>query len=283
MSENETKEFSVSQEPELQNQSWVPASTAGSADGPKRILVLVLVAAVLLGLLGAWWWWRSFKSEVAKETLTTTHAERPMPPVDLPSVDQQEAQELVTLSNSDELLRRAAAVLSSNPRLAAWLVNDGLIERFVKVTTNVAYGEDPKSHVPFMRPGRNFEVVKRGDATTISSRSFARYTPLIEVLESLDANGSAQLYHRFEPAMEEAFQELGYPGTFRQTLDQAITTVLKIEVPEGPLRVEEGVLSYRFADPQLESASDLEKLLYRMGPENQRRLRSEIRRLSSAL
>ena len=273
-------------EPELHNQSWTPDQSGGEGDGdgPKKLLVVLLLVVFVLGILGAWWWWRSFKSAAAEvEPIATTAAERPAPQAPPPIIEAEEEVEPVSLSNSDEVLRTVVGAVSSHPRLAAWLVNDGLIERFVKVATNVAYGEDPKSHVPFLRPGRSFSATERDGATVISGGSFARFTPYIEVMESVDAAGAGSLYQRFEPAMEEVFSELGYPGTFRETLDRAVTRILSVDVPGGNLEVEEGVLSYRFADDQLENAQDLDKLLYRMGPDNQRRLRSEVRRLSRAL
>ncbi len=272
------------EEPELQNQSWTPSDRAAESEGPKRLLVGILIFAVLVGMFAAWWWWRSFKSAARElEPIATTAAERPAPAPPLPVVADDPDLGPVSLSSSDEVLRTVVGAVSAHPRLAAWLVNDGLIDRFVKVTTNVAYGEDPKVHVPFMRPGRGFEATEGTTATVISARSFGRFAPYIEVLESVDAQGAAALFERFQPAVEEAFSELGYPGTFRETLDRAIARVLAVSVPDGELEVIEGVLSYRFVDPAMERADDLDKLLYRMGADNQRRLRSEVRRLAGAL
>lgn len=273
-----------SEEPELKNPAWVPVDADERVKGPKRLLVIILLIAVLLGIFGAWWWWRSFKAAAGiEEPIPTTHAERPVVPALQPTGENPEDLERVTLSNSDDLLRKAVSALSANPRLAAWLVNEGLIERFVKVTGNVAYGEDPKSHVPFLRPGRSFSTQEQGGKLVISPQSYARYTPYIEVLESLDTEGTGVLFRRFLPAMEVAFSELGYPGTFRETLDRAVANTLAVEVPTGEIEVVESVLSYRFADPTIEGSPDFDKLLFRMGPANQRRLRSEVRRLAGAL
>ena len=259
------------EEPELDGSGWSPESPQ---EPPKRLFLFLAALFLIAGILAAWWWWRSIGREEAPEEPVATTA--PAREVETPTAAMEEPEpvaDAVELSASDAFIRQVAVTLSENPRFAAWLVNDDLVERFVKVVANVAYGEDPRAHIPFMRPGRAFAVEERGGAAVISPASYARYRPIIETLESLDVEGSAQIFRRLEPAMVEVYQELGLPGTFEDTLDRAAARVLDARLPSGEVEVVESVLSYRFADEELEGRSDFDKLLLRLGPENLERLK----------
>lgn len=263
------------EDPELDGAGWSPQS---GQEPPKRLFLFLAALFLVAAVFAAWWWWRSINREAALDEPVATTA--PAREVETPTAAMEEPEpvaDAVELSASDAFIRQVAVTLSENPRFAAWLVNDDLVERFVKVTANVAYGEDPRAHIPFMRPGRAFAVEERGGTALISSASYARYRPIIETLESLDVEGSAQIYRRLEPAMIEVFEELGLPGTFEDALDRAAARVLDASIPEGEIEVVENVLSYRFADEELERRSDFDKLLLRIGPENLERLKRVLR------
>lgn len=273
--EPELDERPRAEDPEIDVQGWSPES---GNEPPKRLFLFLAVLVLIAAVAAAWWWWRSINREdpVGEPMATTAPARE----VETPTEAMEEPEpvaDAVELSASDAFLRQVAVTLSENPRFAAWLVNDDLVERFVKVVANVAYGEDPRTHIPFMRPGRAFAVAERGGATVISAASYARYRPIIETLESLDVEGSAQIYRRLEPAMVEVYDELGMPGTFEDTLERAAARVLDASVPSGEIEVVENVLSYRFADEELEGRSDFDKLLLRIGPENLERLKRVVR------
>ena len=52
---------------------------------------------------------------------------------------------------------------------------------------------------------------------------------------------------------------------------------------EGEIELEPGVESYKFVDASLESRSEIEKQLLRLGPENLRRLQMKLRRIAATL
>ena len=266
------------EDPKLDGAGWSPSGGQGGQEPPKRLFLFLAILVLILAIAAAWWWWRSINREdPADEPVATTAPAREVETPTAPMEEPEPITDAVELTASDAFIRQVAVTLSENPRFAAWLVNDDLVERFVKVTANVAYGEDPRAHIPFMRPGRGFSVEERGGTAVISSGSYARYRPIIETLESLDVEGAAQIFRRLEPAMVEVFGELGLPGTFEDTLNRAASRVLDAEVPEGEVEVVENVLSYRFADAELEGRSDFDKLLLRIGPENLERLKRVLR------
>jgi hypothetical protein len=84
--------------------------------------------------------------------------------------------------------------------------------------------------------------------------------------------------------IEEAYRELGYPGTeFQETLEEAIDVLLKTPIPEGEILLEEKVTTYTFADPNLEALSDIRKHFLRMGPQNVRKIKAKLREIKEVL
>lgn len=79
-------------------------------------------------------------------------------------------------------------------------------------------------------------------------------------------------YREWLPILEKAYSEQGKPDTFDQRARQTISQVLGAEqLSDTPALTRPSVL-YRYADETLEQASDVDKLLWRMGPENSAQL-----------
>lgn len=255
--------------------------------------LIVFVIAVLVAV-GGLYLYRSHKEAVTpapppgSSTPPTAEAMPPKTPPPPPRLD------LPPLSASDELVRQLAGRVSAHPQLARWLVNDNLIARFVAATDNIARGESPSHHVTFLDPGRGFEVeeveVGKGDGQepvdelVIDPASYQRFNLLTGVIASLDTEGSAELYDNIKPLIDQAYGELGYPGTtFEDSLARAIRVLLATPIPEGEIRVTPRVDTYAFADPSLQNLSPPQKQLLRMGPENARQIQAKLRALAAAL
>lgn len=190
---------------------------------------------------------------------------------------------LPDLEESDDFVRPLVAGLSSHPRLAAWLVNDRLVERFVTVVDNVARGQSPRVHVPFLAPEGELAVTEQGGDAVIAEKSFRRYDLLTAVVTSLDTDGAVRLYRDLAPLFEEAYAELGNPDAFEDALIKAIDRLLAVELPEGDIEVRQRVSAYAFADPELERLSPAAKHLLRLGPYNAREVQAKLLAFKTAL
>jgi hypothetical protein len=187
------------------------------------------------------------------------------------------------LAETDPWLRQVIAQLSGHPALAEWLATDDLVRRFVVLVDNVAAGQSPSQHVPFVRSQEAFAVRRSGDGTYISPSSFERYATLAAVVDSLHVEGTADLYRRLEPRFEEAYRELGYPdSSFEEALERAIDRVLAAPTLDGPVALEEGATSYQYADPRLEALDGATKDLLRLGPDHLATIQRKVRALSGA-
>ncbi len=207
----------------------------------------------------------------------------PSPPEAPPPIEKAPAPELPALDASDQAVRSLVEALSEHPRLAAWLTPDNLVRRFVAAVVNVANEESPRPHVDHLAPAGNFRVTERHGSLTIDPASYARYDNAAAVLDSLDDERAQELYRHLKPLLDEAYQELGYPGgNFDVALGRAIDRVLATPIPAGRVIVKKRVKNYRFADPDLEALSPVEKHLIRMGPANARKVQAKLRRLREA-
>ena len=93
-----------------------------------------------------------------------------------------------------------------------------------------------------------------------------------------------KLYRQLEPLVDEAYRELGYPNAdFDDTLDRALRRLLRTPVPPADAPLVENVQNYAYRDPTLENLTDAQKLLIRMGPENQRRIQAKLEEFAEEL
>lgn len=190
----------------------------------------------------------------------------------------------VGLGESDAAVREFAAALSTNPDFAKWLLTKDLVRKFVVSVDNVANGLSPRPHIDFFEPAGAFRVVRSRAGTTVDPASYARYGPVVQAALSLDATAAARLYRAVKPLIKEAYDELGYPGAdFDDTLVRAMSELLETPVVEGPVKLEQKVLSFAMTDPALEGLSPAQKQLLRMGPNGVRTVHGKIRELAAAL
>jgi hypothetical protein len=238
-------------------------------------LVVVLVAGF------AWWWlarddgssddWAPSDFDTA-DSVETGSAEGPPPPLDLPPLDA-----------SDEVVRRLVSGLSAHPRMASFLVGDDMIRRFARAVADLAGASYPGEHLPALRPGEPFQVREEGGRLFVAEASHARYDALAATFASLDLAGTVRLYRQLEPLLEEAWAEMGTPGSFHDALELAAANLVAVQVPPGPLEVVGEDAIYMYRDEALEARRGAAKALIRMGPANAALVQDQLRRFQAAL
>lgn len=233
-----------------------PRETSGLAVG------VVVAAALALAVVG----WLAYRRSQA------------------PKLEAAPARALPALDASDGLVRELAARLSSHPQLAAWLVNDELVRRFVATVVNVAEGTSPQSHLRFLRPGAGFEIRESAGRLYVDPSSFRRHDLATEVFASLDAAAAAELFRDLHPLFDDAYRELGSPErSFDQTLALAVDKLVSAPLPRPPFEVVPQGTVYAWADRGLEGLDAAAKLMLRAGPDNARRIQAKLDELARAL
>lgn len=184
----------------------------------------------------------------------------------------------LNLNKSDSLVRRLAVKLSSHKKTTQWLRNEDLVRKFVAVVDNIAYGMSPRVHLEFLAPQKQFQVVKRGNLFYLNPASFSRYNLAAEVFASLNTEECVKLYWELKPLIQEAYLELGYPNRdFHDTLFRTTVELLETPIVDDDIVVEKKVVTYMMVDPKLESLSEGQKHLLRMGSGNVRKIQAKLR------
>jgi hypothetical protein len=201
---------------------------------------------------------------------------------------QQEEEKIepieVSLDESDDLVRKLAAELSSHPRLAMWLMSEELIRKFVAAVDNIANGQSPLPQIDFFKPEGDFKAVEEVGEYFIDPASYKRYDLVAEVFASLDSEGTVRLYKQLTPTIQEAYKDLGYPDMdFDDTLKKAMMELLKVPVINEKIQLEKKVVTYTLVDSDLESLSLAQKHLLRMGPDNVRVIQRQLRAMAMTL
>ncbi|HEY0858765.1 MAG TPA: DUF3014 domain-containing protein, partial [Albitalea sp.] len=174
---------------------------------------------------------------------------------------------------------------------------DDFPRRFVATVDNLARVHAPAQLWPVNPPEGRFTVQQSDGREAISPDNGLRYTPYVLLLETVDLRQVVEAYRALYPQLQQAYEELGYPKAyFNDRLVDVIDHLLATPEPSGPIAVqmteikgpvrpERPWVLYQFSDPWLESLSSGQKMLLRMGPVNERRVKSklaELRRLVAA-
>ena len=145
------------------------------------------------------------------------------------------------------------------------LENRDSIETGVKIDTLMAF--KPKDLINVEDLAKATSALKQNvwQWDENSSRRFSLY---VDLLRSMDSESLVKWYSEVKPLIDEAYSELGYEDNFTNTLQDAITRVLDMELPKSSMDLIHPSVMYKFADPELEALPDTDKLLLRIGKEN---------------
>ena len=251
-----------------------------------RTIIAIFVVLVVIVAAAVGWWYLS--RDGAEEPPESTAVMNPTPvPEPTPTLEERLSDRLsgTTLATSDAVVRELAAEISSHPKLVAWLVNEDLIRRFVASVDNIASGASPQAHLEFLRPKEGFEVdERRNGVLVIEPDSYGRYDLVAQVFASIDTEGAMTLYRELEPLIDEAYAEIGPAGAdFDDRLDRAFDLLLAVPVLEGDAEVEQLIVTYAWADDEIEALSAAQRHFLRMGPDNVSLIQGKLGEFRAAL
>lgn len=177
----------------------------------------------------------------------------------------------------------------------ALVVTDDFPRRFVATVDNLGRSHAPPLMWPVApTPGR-FAVQQVDGATVVAADNSARYAAFVLLAEGVDAAAAVKLYARMYPLLQGAYRELGFPGkSFHRRVVEVIELLLATPPPPDPLHVqlvevkgtvpsERPWVRYEYADPALEALAAGQKILLRVGPENQKRLKAKLAEVRAEL
>lgn len=274
----------------------------------KRLLVAGVAALLAAGAGGGYWAW---KLRHPSPPPTVAQAPQPEPaaapepppapairhPIEtLPALPAGEASAPAGLDHA--ALKTALDGLLGARVVLAQLQAEGLVGRFVATVDNL----DREHATPRLwpvnpTPGR-FSTRRAGDGPggeTIAAANALRYQGFVRFVEAIDTPRAVALYVRFYPLFQQAYAGLGYPRAyFNDRLVDVIDHLLAAPAPSGPVAVRlvevKGPVAstqpwthYEFADPALEALSIGQKLMLRLGPDQELRLKAKLAEFRRAL
>lgn len=191
---------------------------------------------------------------------------------------------LPTLEASDSQVADALAGLAGDSKLRGLLLPDQIIPRIVATVDALPRQTVGARVLPLHTPAGSFQTTQAGGDTVISPDNAARYAQYMQVLQNVDPKALVAWYVQSYPLFQQAYQELGYPkGYFNDRLIAAIDDMLAAPSPSGPVALVRPKVFYRFADPGLESLSAGQKLMIRVGPANEAKIKARLRAVRAAL
>ena len=275
---------------------------------PSPLLPKILLAVALLAVAGlAYFLWRSTQSDndthkvVVAPPPTAVVAEpepEPQQPVveeavPEPIVEQQPPPEpLPALDKSDEFVTEAVSKLALGDALAKLIIPDNFLLKAVRAVMALDEGNVVHDYRPLQAPAPAFKVEKInepldidvGQRYVLSAENYARYQPWVEALSRVDKQAVASLYKRLSPLLEEAYLQYGVDrGNFHNVMLSVIDKVLAVPVLDREIVLVQPKVFFQYEDPALEKAPQINRLLWRMGPENTKAIQASLTELKKTL
>ena len=267
-----------------------PLDPRRNAAATRRNIMWPLVMAAAVVIAGALVW-RSMHapppaSDVASPPAPPPAASAgnaPKYPIDAAAQADTPAS-LPAVGDSDPVLRDAMSGLFALVPLDRVFQLDAIAPRFVATIDNL-----PRQTVALQRMvvkpiGGSVATAQSDGQILLRADNAARYATYIRVMEQADTQKLVATYVRYYPLFQKAYQDLGYPdGYFNDRLVEVIDHLIATPDVPAPVALAQPKVLYEFADPALEQRSAGQKLLIRMGPVNESRVKAKLRDIRRAL
>jgi Protein of unknown function (DUF3014) len=245
--------------------------------------IAIVAALLLVGSAAAWYWWARIAPTPA-----------PLEQVGAPAPTEAEPPKSTTagagtaplpaLADSDTPFDAALLALPGAQALGTLLRPENMIRHLVATVDNLPRHKLSVELRPLESTGGNL-MVSGGDLqANLDEHNGARYAPVTAILGNLDMHAVNDLYRHYYPLFQRAYEDLGYPQkSFNDRLVVVIDHLLATPKPARPLPLVRPKVFWEFADPDLEARSAGQKLMLRLGSENQALVERKLRELRALL
>ncbi len=261
-------------------------------------MIVAIGLVVLVAAFFGWRWYQQQQKPPEPAPVATAPNDGPAPaPAAEPTGPQNPVDALAppdaalpALAESDSRVMKALAELLGGKHASEYLRSDGIVRRFVATVDNLAREQAPASAWPVQPTGQRFITDgPQGGTQTIAANNAARYNGIVLLAETVDPAKAATVYAKLYPLFQKAYEELGFPGRyFNDRLIAVIDHLLQAPEPSGPVQVRlvevkgdvpstRPWVRYEYVDPKLEAMSSGQKIMVRMGPENERKVKASLR------
>lgn len=254
---------------------------------PLAVLAVIVLAAVLV--------WRTFHPSSpapARETTAPPAASvapasppsSPHYPIEAAKPSAAESEQLPAVADSDAPLQDLMASIFVGAPLDRIFHLEQIVPRFVATIDNLPRQTVALSRMSVNPIGGNLETAQADGRILLRADNASRYGTYVRVMEQADTAKLVDAYVRYYPLFQKAYEDLGYPqGYFNDRLVEVIDHLLAAPDVSAPIALAQPKVLYEFADPSLEQRSAGQKILMRMGPVNEARVKAKLRAIRSGV
>jgi hypothetical protein len=242
----------------------------------RQLIAGLVVATVLAAGAGYYYWQQGNHAPAKAPPASGPRVDNPLPPV--------AATPLPALADSDDALAAELATLFHAAALPDLFYPTRLARRFVATVDNLPR-EQVAATVRLLRPPETaFAVRGEEPSLSLAPENSARYAKYLELLAATDSHQAVALYRKFYPLLQQAYDELGYPGHyFNDRVVEVIDHLLAAPDVADPVPLIHPSVMYKFADPRVESRSAGQKALLRLGRDNAAAVKAKLREIRAQI
>lgn len=206
------------------------------------------------------------------------------PPIQNPVEETPPPEPLPDLPNSDPPVQEGLGDVFGRA-LDPFLIPKNIVRHTVVTIDNLPRKKTAVQMWPLKPIGGELGTTGNADAgngeeVTLAESNYARYEPVIKLIQNMDTAQLASLYKQYYPLFQQAYVDLGYPeGYFNDRLVEVIDHLLATPDVTGPLLLRRPSVNYEFVDPELENRSAGQKMLIRIGSQNAAIVKAKLREL----
>jgi hypothetical protein len=249
----------------------------------KRTALYSAIAVAVVAAGGAIYYFEFMKKPASPAAPPVTQAPAeaaPEPEKEHHPIASAPNKPLPKLNESDPEIAAALGEVFGKGPIDQMLVPEMVIRHIVVTVDNLPRNKVAEQMRPLKPIGGETVVVASGDSTLLSADNAARYAAVMKLVQGADIKQLGSLYIRYYPLFQQSYEDLGYPGQyFNDRLVEVIDHLLQTPEIRGPIALKQGKVFYEYADPALEARSAGQKMLLRMGPENEAIIKGKLKEL----
>jgi hypothetical protein len=252
---------------------------------------ITLLIILLAGAIAAYFYFQNEQPKLEPTTAVTEEVK--LPTVVTDDVEPAPRQVLDALSEeltlppletSDDFMAKALANLLNNKTLMAVFSNNQLISNIVVTIDNLPRKEISMRKMPIKKALGKFLTMENEGQEFISPDNQARYAQYMKVAKAIDPQQLVTLYVQLYPLFQQSYQALGYPDQyFNDRLMLTIDNLLATPEIDEPVALIKPKIFYLYADSALENRSIGQRILMRIGNDNQRIVKAKLEGIKQAL
>ena len=258
------------------------------------IVGIIAIVAIIVAIVVAW---RAMHApeppvatpspppQAAAPTGPAPESTAPKYPIEAAEATQPPAEQaLPAVADSDSLMQEALASLFTGVPLDRVFHMQEIVPRFVATIDNLPRQTVAQSKMSVMPIEGGLQTTQTDGKVLLRADNAQRYATYMRLLEQADTPKLVQTYVHYYPLFQKAYQDLGYPnGYFNDRLVEVIDHLLATPDVPAPVALAQPKVLYEFADPALEQLSAGQKIMIRMGPVDESRVKTKLREIRRAL